>query len=725
MKRTIPVVFFWIVIFLLSYKSDLNAQTPDPNQGLRAEWMRGSYGLNWKPQGIANGNGENIYIDPFLEQIEGLRALDYIQLHLGESFTTSSVHLGPHALLESFWQGDVDEHGNPVNLVVPREASGRDPFLDMLLAVKAKGLKTQVYVNASNLLLRRNIIKGEVVILPNPKELPNITKRWMEWCDTDPKAQAYITDLRSKKQFNIDGDFPERKYMFCYAKFILKDYAVRYGDLVDAWIFDSGKMMYLYNGDDKNSGELNDQLIYQAFAQAVHQGNPDAAISFNNSVGSKDTNENPYSAASLYNDYMFGHPYNGGKRVGENPHNKRMMLWSIERDGYAQTNDPAQSRTWDDKVVAHFDPPMSKGAWNGGKEPALSNEDFVSWYGPYLLNGAALSLGLPLVSKNNWNNLFVKDFAMRQLELLDAYLMEHQNPDKANWARQETILSPAYVGQTYTHTLRLGKDFWGPKGDAITSLNTLSGDDLPSWLSVQKSGEDYLLTGVVTDTEAIAYSFNLSIQNEAGVSIRRVTLNIEESTPIQYASVQIRATADTNYGIGEVATMWSDVLTAPDGLATYQIELKVTPPNNKAIVSGVSGGKATNRAWGIGDGTNANNDKLFNGDDQDRVEGVSDVVIKKFQPNGSMLSIADVVFESITIANGQSRNDAIKFDFNNGFVKNVSNVFSKIEAVNLGILNVAKPITNFNFGIGSQNVTNPIKNKWSVEGINVRVHFSE
>ncbi len=716
-------MFLSIIVLLLSNKTNLNAQTPDPNQGLRAEWMRGTYGLNWKPVETANGNGENIYIDSFLEQIEGLRALDYIQLHLGESFTSSSVHLGPHDLLESFWQGDTDEFDNPVNLIVPRAAAGRDPFLDMLMAVKAKGLKTQVYVNASNLLLRRRIKEKKVVILPNPKELPNITERWMEWCDTDPKAQAYITSLRSKKQFNIDGDFPERKYMFCYAEFILKDYAVRYGDLIDAWIFDSGKMMYLYNGDDKNSGKLNDQLIYQAFAKAVHQGNPDAAISFNNSVGSKDPNENPYSAASLYNDYMFGHPFNGGKRVGENPHNKRMMRWSIERNGYAQTNDPAQSRTWDDKVVAHFDPPMSKGAWNGGKEPALSNEDFIAWYGPYLLNGAALSLGLPLVKRYNWNNLLVKDFAMTQLTLLDVYLMEHQAPGKPNWARQETILSAAYVGQEYAHILRLGKDFWDPEGDAITSLYIEADDELPSWLSVKRSGDNYVLTGVVTDTKSTSYSFRLIMENEAGLSTRWVTLNVESEIPIPYASVQIRASADTNYGIGKVATMMSDVLTAPDGLATYQVALMVTPPSNKAIVSGASGENVTAYAWGMGDGTNAENDKLFDGDDW--VESVSDVEIKNFQANGSMLSIADVVFESITIVNGQSKSDAIRFDFNNGFVKNVSNIFNEIEAVNLGVVNVAKPITDFNFGTGSQNVKDPTKNKWSVEEINVRVLFSK
>lgn len=715
-----------IGICLLSSLPNLNAQAiPDPNQGLRAEWMKGAYGLNWKPEGAANGNAENLYIDAFLEQIEGLRTLDYIQLHLGESFTTSSVHLGPHKILESLWQGDTDDLGNPINLVVPREIIGRDPFLDMLKAVKAKGLKTQVYVNSSNLLLRRRVLGGQTVILSNPEEIPNITERWMEWCDTDAQAQEYITFLRSKTKFNIDGDFPERKYMFCYAKFILTEYAIRYGDLVDAWIFDSGKMMYLYNGDDRDSGELIDQQIYKAFADAVHKGNPNAAVSFNNSLGSEVDGENPYSSATLFDDYMFGHPFNSGKNVGDVVSNEHLMHWSNERNGFAQTNDPNQSRTWDDKVVAHFDPPMSKTSWNGGSEPALTNEQFIDWYGPYLINGAALSLGLPLESQVNWNNLFVRDFAMTQLELLDAHLMKNQAPGKANWARQETVLPDAYGGQEYFHKLKLGEDFWDPEGDAITSLYIVNNDNAPAWLKISKAGDNYVLKGNVSDAKATSYSFRLRIKNDAGLSTRWVTLNVEEKMPTQYASAEIKASANTNYGIGEVATMRSELLTAPDGLATYKIELKVTPPNNKAIVSGTSGGDASEKAWGMGNGTNSTNDKLFNGDDQDWVENISDVYVVNFKPNGSTMSISDLVFESITVSNAGAVHDAIKFDFNNGIVKNVNNVRDNIESINLGIENLAKPVTNFSFGTRSNTVGDPTKNKWSVEGINVRVSFTD
>lgn len=47
-------------------------------------------------------------------------------------------------------------------------------------------------------------------------------------------------------------------------------------------------------------------------------------------------------------------------------------------------------------------------------------------------------------------------------------------------------------------------------------------------------------------------------------------------------NVQIRAASDLDYGIDAVATMVSDVITAPDGLATYQVAFDVTPPAGRS-----------------------------------------------------------------------------------------------------------------------------------------------
>ncbi len=82
-----------IISCLISANVQVQSQIPDPDQGLRAEWMRGTYGLNWKPAKSANGRSEleTLTIKPFLEQISGLKSVDYIQLHLGESFIYSPV----------------------------------------------------------------------------------------------------------------------------------------------------------------------------------------------------------------------------------------------------------------------------------------------------------------------------------------------------------------------------------------------------------------------------------------------------------------------------------------------------------------------------------------------------------------------------------------------------------------------------------------------------------
>ena len=126
-----PLLF--IILFTLFTTDKIEAQVPQPDLGKRADWMRGTYGLNWKPGKGANGNYEskNYTIDHFLEQINHLKTVDYIQLHLNESNIYSPVHAAPHDLIESFWKGDMND-SNPINLVVPRNSIGKDPFLDII-----------------------------------------------------------------------------------------------------------------------------------------------------------------------------------------------------------------------------------------------------------------------------------------------------------------------------------------------------------------------------------------------------------------------------------------------------------------------------------------------------------------------------------------------------------------------------------------------------------------
>ena len=509
-----------ILLGIVCCRLTVLGQIPDPDLGLRAQWMRGTWGINWKPVDTDNGKAETLSIDPFLHQIKEVKTIDYIQVHLNESYTGSPVHLGPHDLLESFWQGDTDRNGNPVNLVVPRKDSGVDPFLNLLLRVRAAGLKTQVYVNCSNMLLRWK--SGRRV--PPPKAHPDITERWKNWCDTNAQAQAFI----NSRHYHSDVNWPERHYMFCYAEFVLKQYAIRYGDRIDAWLFDSGRMMYQYNGDSRSSGILDEQRLYQAFADAVHAGNPDAAVAFNNGQGSGDMVNNPWAPATLFDDYMFGHPFAGGKHLGDHPKNYFSLIWLADRNGYVHTRD-GKMQTWDDMVVGHFDPPMSTSGWNRGKNPALTNEEFVDWYSTAILGGGAVSLGMPLRSTNDWDNLLAADWALQQVRLLDAHLMENQSPDAPNWARQETVLPSAHAGQAYCHTLTDGVDFWSPGGGGITSLSTVARGTPPAWLAISQSKSEpgtWILSGTPTETEPTQYTFRIRAKDSTGRTDRTVELQV-------------------------------------------------------------------------------------------------------------------------------------------------------------------------------------------------------
>ncbi|MGJ8642400.1 MAG: Ig-like domain-containing protein [Luteolibacter sp.] len=526
-----------------------NLQNPTSNELVRdygrANWLRGAWGINWKPVDLYNGGHEGLSIEPFLNQISDLKTIDYLQIHLGESSIKSSVHMGPHELLESFWQGDTDGDGNPINLVVPRASFGEDPFLEIIKATRAAGMRVQVYVNSSN-LLSRDGPGGS-----NPSYIPNITERWKAWCDTDPDAQAFI----ASQSYHTMTGFPERPYMFCYAEFVLKEYAIRYGDLIDGWCFDSGRWM-ADNGDNATNGEAADQRIYQAFADACQAGNPHAAISFQNSP-ERDTEElNPFSEAVHADDYMFGHPYNGGKdggshTIGDPPlydRNYAHIEKITETNGNVHAGIDPHDWTWDDKVVGHYDPPMSTTSWNGGNTAALTDAEFNLWNLEAMQGGGAISWGLPLVAKSGTNEQLVgRDWALAQLTQMDAHLRELESPGSPSWARAYTVLPDASIGAPYSHTLIDGADFWDPEEDEVTLR---LGAGAPSWLTIVEDPSNpgsWLLQGVPTESTQTEYEFGLiAADATSGATERMVQLTVE-ALPTNVALIGAATQSSTDF----------------------------------------------------------------------------------------------------------------------------------------------------------------------------------
>ncbi|CAA6677966.1 MULTISPECIES: LamG domain-containing protein [unclassified Lentimonas] len=509
-KQPLLIVF---VGLLFCGSAQAQIDVPTLGQGERADWLRGSWGALWLPEKTFNGNIEGVTIEPFLAQIDHLKTIDFVQIGLACPSIYSPVHSAPHAIIESLWQGDMDDNGDPLNLVVPR-ASAEDPFLSWIVAIDEAGLRTQVYVNSYNLLARN----------PDsiPDDYPELSARWEEYCDTNEEVQTFINN----HPYLSVGDPDRRKYMFCYAEFILKEYSIRYGDLIDAWLFDSADNIMEACGDDAGSGELDDQRIYEAFADACHAGNPNAAVAFNNSVG---TAAKPFATPSLFDDYTFGHPFGGAGDMVETEslytRNFGICEYMSLHNGlpFATTD----TRDWNDAVVGHFFPKQSTTSWNAGANPCLTDEEFVEWTSVGITNGGSIAWGTALWYVNLENpgyNLTLRDYALVQLELTDDSLSELQFPDAPNWRRADTPLPEATRDISYSHSLTDGVDFWDPAGGVIDSLTLV---DAPSWLSIAETSAGsgvWELTGTPTETVATGYTFDLSITSGETESSRTVKL---------------------------------------------------------------------------------------------------------------------------------------------------------------------------------------------------------
>ncbi|MGJ8650350.1 MAG: LamG-like jellyroll fold domain-containing protein [Opitutaceae bacterium] len=501
-------------------------------QGERADWMRGSWGALWLPERNFNGNIEGVRIDDFLAQISHLKTIDYVQVALASPNIFSPVHTGPHPIIESLWQGDTDTNGDPINLVVPR-ASVDDPLMSWLEAIDAAGLRSEIYVNSYNLLAR------------NPEDTqvdyPDISDRWENYCDTDPTVQAFI----NSHPYLQAGDPDRRKYMFCYAEFILKEYSLRYGDLIDAWCFDSADNIMEDCGDDAESGILDDQRIYEAFADACHAGNPNAAISFNNSVG---VDGAPLATPTLFDDYTFGHPFGGAGNmvVPEILYTRNFAIVEYIQDHNGLPFATTDTRDWNDDVVGHFFPKQSTTSWNAGAAPCLTDAQFVEWTAEGCINGGAITWGTPLVRTNLENSpvLTLQPYALTQLEAVDLHFRTSQFPGVPNWRRADTPLPVAAIGAPYSHTLTDGVDFWDPSGGSITGFTLVNA---PSWLSVAESSPgsgDWVLSGTPTETIETEYCFDLRIAIGAAETSRTVHLKVNESPIMPTTSLSINGGAD-------------------------------------------------------------------------------------------------------------------------------------------------------------------------------------
>ena len=376
----------------------------------RGDWMRGALGLNWKPARFGDGIAEQknrLSIEPFLEQIKTLDKVDYIQIHLNESNKFSHSHAAPHERIESM-MGD--------KIIVPRTKSKADPFGDWLKACKARDLKTMVYVHSGCL------VYGD----------ETIAKRWKKYCDTNEEIQKFI----KSKPWHTQKGFPDRPYMFAYGEFVLKEYSERYGTQIDSWCFDKAKLV-ASNGDSLDAKKaspqqlLQQQRLFENWANACRAGNPNATVAFNHGVG---TARNPFNKTTVVVDFTFGHPFGGiGDMAGSESLYQRNFSFCQKMEaagGYVFRKDKAK---WNDNIIGHFDPKMSTSKWNGGPRAGLTNEQFLEW-NQIGLSGGAITWGVPLVladcdRKKKKPILIAKPWALDQLKYMNERLTVSKNDD--------------------------------------------------------------------------------------------------------------------------------------------------------------------------------------------------------------------------------------------------------------------------------------------------------
>ena len=367
--------------FALPQINEVHAQDP----GDRAAKFRGTWWSGLHPT--------------LLDQDE--RLLNFKTLDgFGVGFTSGSVfsakQFAPMPLLRTLPGGEE---------VFPEDD---DTFvLDQLIKVTEAGFMVQAYSNCENFV-------GE-----NADELVEFATSWRAWCDINPTAQAFI----NSKPYHRKAGFPDRPYMFCYAEFVLKYHSQQYGQYIDIWVFDDGHTM-ADHGDSQTSGNVDDQRLFEAFANAARAGNDEIAVAFNNGrsqdLFANGFNSYPFAPATRFDDFTFGHAFGGNNNHADENRfdlNYQHIARMQQKNGFVHDGGIWD---WDDKIVGHFFSKLSTTAWNFGPNQAWEQDDFNQW------NAEALSAG----GMTTWSGSYKRDlseirsFVPDMLEACDNYLFE-------------------------------------------------------------------------------------------------------------------------------------------------------------------------------------------------------------------------------------------------------------------------------------------------------------
>ena len=504
------------------------------DQGERAEALRGSWNA---------GQGDSDFL-------RNLKTVDSTLARVNEGAALSAEHNLPHRLLEMIAAGESSVGGNPIHHVVHPtwgdfndDEPDTDYFLQDISGIRDAGLGAKFYSNS------QTFIGGN-----DATHLEPFVQRWFQWCDTNPEAQAFINSQpyhtgiwnRNTQQYeDASNQFPRRKYLFCYAEFVLKDISLRYGRFATSWTFDFSSPTFGTDaGDNPLSGIHQEQRLYQAFANAVWAGNPDCPVAFNNgrqpNSGFNNDPAYPFALPTRFEDFTFGHAHGANQdhasKTRTSPargnetfftSNSRHVTRMAQTNGFVHVGG---DRSFDDKVVGNYHSKLGPRSWRFSLPIAWTQNDFnrlnldairsgghMTWEGAVPRSG----VNAPL-SSSGLRPLHgvARDF----LTNTDNHIAQNEFPDSPSWARAFTDLPPATIGQNYFHRLRIGRDLY----DLNNNITEVSAErdgflsSVPSWLVIfENNVGDWILSGVPTNPSAEVNVFNLRVTNSNNFSATR------------------------------------------------------------------------------------------------------------------------------------------------------------------------------------------------------------
>ena len=513
------------------------------DQGERAASLRGSWN---------SGQGDS-------DALANLLTVDSTLARVNEGASVSAEHNLPHRLLEMIAAGESSVGGNrlpersfPVHPTwgnFDHDEPDTDYFLQDISDIREAGLGAKFYSNS------QNFIGGN-----EGPDLARFVQRWFQWCDTNPEAVAFLNsqpyykgvwNRNTQRYQDASNQFPRRKYLFCYAEFVLKDISLRYGEYATSWTFDFSSPTFGTDaGDNPLSGIPQEQRIYQAFANAVWAGNPDCPVAFNNgrqpNSGFNNDPAYPYALPTRFEDFTFGHAHGANNdhasktrtspaRANETffTSNERHVTRMVETDGFVHAGG---NRSFDDKVVGNYHSKLGPVSWRFSLPIAWTQNDFnrlnldaIQAGGHMTWEGAVprSQVSEPLMSSGLRP---LHQVAINFLTNTDNFLARNESRDAPSWARAFTDLPAATIGQTYNHRLNVGEDLYDLNNEIVEVTAERDGffSNVPSWLTIfRNNAGDWILRGTPTNPSAAVNEFNLVVRNDNGrTASRRVTIRV-------------------------------------------------------------------------------------------------------------------------------------------------------------------------------------------------------